>query len=81
MSVKPLFVAQHKVDKFVDSNISKGKEWSWDGWTLNIFTAHPKARTSVKGSFRNGKWGFVTSIAPTTKGFWVIPRKYLEPTA
>lgn len=85
--MKPKFVSIKNVDKFVEQQQAKQEklkeqgekhlEFYWDGWTVNIFDPHPRARTHERGSYRNGQWGFQTAIAPTTKGFWVFQRKYL----
>lgn len=77
--MKPKFVSYDEVDSFVEKQQANNTkyEWFWDGWTVNIFTPNPRARTNKNGHFRNGNWGFMKEVKPTLKGKWVFDRKFI----
>lgn len=75
--MKPKFVSYENIDEFVSQQQKQGKQWFWDGWTVNIFTPKPRARTHKNGRFHAGQWGFIKEVQPTLKGKWVFDRKHL----
>ena len=77
-SEKPKFVSFDEVDEFVEAQQAAGRHWFWDGWTLEVFTPMPRARTHRRGAYRAGQWGFISRINPTAKGDWVFNKALLK---
>jgi hypothetical protein len=44
----------------------------WNGWNIEIFKPTPTGYTNVRGAFRNGTWGTLTTVAPDSKGNWTF---------
>jgi hypothetical protein len=44
----------------------------WDGWNIEVFTPHSRAYFRNDGAYRDGKWGFVTTIEPDSNGTWRV---------
>lgn len=76
--MKPKYVSYDEIDEFVSKQQKLGKDWFWDGWTVNIFTPSHRARTKVNACYRNGKWGFLKKVSPSPRGNWIFDRKYLN---
>ena len=63
---------------YVEKMQRQGKNVKWDGWNIEVHRPNPRGYFAKEGVFRNGKWGFVTSIAPDTNGMWRV-REYSRP--
>lgn len=57
---------------YVDRMQRYGKSVSWNGWTIESFRKNPRGYFSKDGVFRDGAWGFVTSISPDNNGKWSV---------
>ena len=51
---------------------ARGTDCYWDGWTMVFFNPSSKARYSVKGIYRNGKWGYANRFEPGDDGMWRV---------
>lgn len=56
-----------------------GKNVTWNGWTIEVHRPNPRGFVSPDGVYRNGRWGFLTRIAPDANGTWRV-REYSKPT-
>ena len=57
---------------YVDRMQKSGLNVRWNGWTIESHRPHSKAYFAKNGVYRNGKWGFVTSIHPDANGQWRV---------
>lgn len=57
--------------------VSKTSVLSWDGWSVIEMLPSEKGRSSVNGSFSQGKWYLKRTFTPSRQG-WEIPNKYVR---
>lgn len=68
------------LDEKQTDRLTRNRNISWNGWTLEIFSPNPHGFTNVKGVYRNGRWGMLNSIPVNSDGKWMVPAKYVRPT-
>lgn len=61
-----------KVDNFVNKLQNKGVDVRWEGWDMVFFKSDKRALRSTNGRYRNGAWGFETTVSPDTAGKWLV---------
>jgi hypothetical protein len=76
-----------KVDNFVEKQVRLGNDVRWDGWDMIFFSPSPKGSyipngvhrefpsILTGGEFRNGEWGYKTTVTPGSDGKWRVPNR------
>lgn len=58
--------------RLVRQQRARGNDVYWNGWEIVFFNPSEKAATSVKGIFRNGRWGYANRFPVTERGTWEV---------
>jgi hypothetical protein len=62
--------------RLVRQQRARGNDVFWNGWDeIVFFNPNPKAMFSVKGMFRNGKWGYANRFMCGSDGTWSIDQR------
>jgi len=58
--------------------VAKYNNMFWDGWNLVIVNPRIDGFTKISGIFHDGKWGVKRVVSPDRKGYYDIPKRYLD---
>jgi hypothetical protein len=73
-----LHLNQTGVDVLIKRFNCNSKTAYWENYDLVIWNKDHSGYTNIKGLYRNNAWGIAERVSVSTKGTWVLPRKYVK---
>jgi hypothetical protein len=70
-------IDHNRIDNVVERMRGRGINAYWDGWTVVVHKPSHKAFTDKRGTFVDGKWGYMRKFRPRRDGNWAIPNRYV----
>ena len=66
------------VEVFIKRSKSNTVDPFWDNYDLVVWKKDSSGFTNLKGMFRKNAWGVAEKFSVSSKGTWVLPKKYVK---